>query len=203
MTGVQTCALPIYQNHELLARLLLQFKHKYEQATRQIQEALEKNDIRTAGKLCHTIKGVAGNLGATALYQASADLHLSIKYGSAKEQGKKLDEFATVLSRTMEGISVLEDPDMMPGETTGPSGPLVTETDIEEWLKLAVGLNRLLEENDAGALTAAHNLCQRVTGIKQIRPVSKKVLSLVEEYDFDGARDELTSLTQALEHLQE
>ena len=74
------------QNHELLARLLLQFKHKYEQATRQIQEALEKNDIRTAGKLCHTIKGVAGNLGATALYQASADLHLSIKYRSEERR---------------------------------------------------------------------------------------------------------------------
>lgn len=194
-------------NHELLARLLLQFKQKYHQASREIRDALKVNDIRTAGELSHTIKGVAGNLGATALYKASADLHLSIKDGSAKEQEKRLDEFATALSHAMEGISVLEDPDTIPGETIGktnrPSGPVITKADIEQWLKLAVGLNILLKENDAGALAVAHNLCQLSAGIETVRPVSKRVITLVEEYDFDGARDELIALTRALEHLQE
>jgi PAS domain S-box-containing protein len=188
-------------NHKLLARLLLQFKHKYQKATQDIREALETNDIQTARKLSHSIKGVAGNLGATSLYKASDDLNLSFKQGSSEEIETKLDKFSTELNRAMSGIFVLEDLDMMPGETTVLSGTVPTKAYIEDCLELATGLNTLLKENDAGALTLAHDLCQRSAGIEMLHPISKNVLTLVEEYDFDKAREELTALTRTLEHL--
>jgi CheY-like chemotaxis protein len=59
---------------QLYRRLLAQFATRYEGPPLQLRASLAAGDTTSAVMNLHTLKGVAGNLGATALRQASADL---------------------------------------------------------------------------------------------------------------------------------
>lgn len=71
LDGIDTQAgLAIAQNnHQLYLRLLLKFRDNYGNAIEPIAAALENNDYATIEQLAHTLKGVAGNVGAKQLYE--------------------------------------------------------------------------------------------------------------------------------------
>jgi two-component system sensor histidine kinase/response regulator len=52
----------------------------------QIREALAKGDVPTAERLAHTLKGVSGNVGATAVQGCAAALEQSLREGQAIEE---------------------------------------------------------------------------------------------------------------------
>jgi len=70
LDGIDTTAgLAIAQNnHQLYQRLLLKFKDNYNNAIEPIETALANSDFATIEQLAHTLKGVAGNIGAKQLY---------------------------------------------------------------------------------------------------------------------------------------
>jgi two-component system, sensor histidine kinase and response regulator len=61
-------------NEKLYLKLLRQFAEQQGPAPGQIAVALSKGDVALAGRLAHTLKGVAGNIGAKPLQLASGDL---------------------------------------------------------------------------------------------------------------------------------
>jgi two-component system sensor histidine kinase/response regulator len=65
-------------NKTLYMKLLRQFISQQASASTQIAGALETNDWSLAERLAHTVKGVAGNLGARELQQVAASLEKSI-----------------------------------------------------------------------------------------------------------------------------
>ncbi|MBL7163489.1 MAG: PAS domain S-box protein [Anaerolineales bacterium] len=66
-------------NLALYKKILARFLEDYPQATSQIEAALESDDQELAQRLAHTIKGVAGNIGAVELQAASGDVEKAIK----------------------------------------------------------------------------------------------------------------------------
>ena len=69
-------------NKKLYRKLLRQFSNTEADAAQRIASALAENDRALAERLAHTVKGVAGNIGATAVQNAAANLEKAIK-GSA------------------------------------------------------------------------------------------------------------------------
>ncbi len=65
-------------NRKLYSKLLRQFIDQQGPAPAQISEALRRNDTSTAERLAHTVKGVAGNLGAGAIQQVASKLEKAI-----------------------------------------------------------------------------------------------------------------------------
>jgi two-component system sensor histidine kinase/response regulator len=65
-------------NQSLYIKLLRQFMTQQASASNQIAEALSANDWLTAERTAHTVKGVAGNLGARELQQIAASLEKAI-----------------------------------------------------------------------------------------------------------------------------
>ena len=65
-------------NRTLYLKLLRQFLTQQAPAAVQIAEALAANDSLLAERLAHTVKGVAGNLGARELQQVSGTLEKAI-----------------------------------------------------------------------------------------------------------------------------
>ncbi len=85
-------------NRKLYLKLLRQFVDQQEAAAAQITEALSQDDVSTAERLAHTVKGVAGSLGAHALQQVAATLEKAIATKTpSKELAPLLDEFASIL----------------------------------------------------------------------------------------------------------
>ena len=69
-------------NKKLYRKLLRQFSNTEADAAQRIAAALAENDRALAERLAHTVKGVAGNIGASAVQNAAANLEKAIT-GSA------------------------------------------------------------------------------------------------------------------------
>ena len=65
-------------NHPLYYKLLKQFYQDHRGTVDEIQKQLDEQDKHSAQLLTHTIKGVAGNLGATELYKAATNLEQAL-----------------------------------------------------------------------------------------------------------------------------
>jgi polar amino acid transport system substrate-binding protein len=69
-------------NQELYRRLLLMFQTEYAQFVQAMRAALNANDSVLAIRLAHTLKGVAGTVGANDLRSAAKQLEAAITEGS-------------------------------------------------------------------------------------------------------------------------
>jgi HPt (histidine-containing phosphotransfer) domain-containing protein len=69
-------------NQEFLIEILRTFRDDTKSTLTDIEKNLSGNDFEAALKLVHTIKGTAGNLGATELHSVASALEVSLKNGS-------------------------------------------------------------------------------------------------------------------------
>jgi two-component system sensor histidine kinase/response regulator len=69
-------------NHKLYVKLLRQFASQQADAVAQVRAALAANDRASAARLAHTLKGVAGNLGAGPVQAAAAVVEERLRDGS-------------------------------------------------------------------------------------------------------------------------
>jgi HPt (histidine-containing phosphotransfer) domain-containing protein len=70
---------------EKYARLLTLFADSHEQGPALLTTALRAGDLEGIKRVAHTLKGSAGNLGATAVQEAASALHTAV----AKAAGRK------------------------------------------------------------------------------------------------------------------
>jgi len=93
----QTCA-------KLFRSLLVKFYKEYSDSTAQIKDALAKEDQELGTRLAHTVKGVAGNLGAKDLQAAGGDVEKAIKDGNLKNIDELLYTFEQNIKSIMNGL---------------------------------------------------------------------------------------------------
>ncbi len=65
-------------NEELYAKLLKKFANRYATVNEDISQCLQKNDIESAVRHAHTVRGIAANLGAEELAKAAENLEKTL-----------------------------------------------------------------------------------------------------------------------------
>ena len=108
-------------NKALLLTLLGKFSDEYRQTDDKMQEYFSQRDFTAARTHIHTLKGVAGNLGLSALFHASKALDEALK--QADDVPEQYPAFVVILSDTLDAIARVSDSETT---TNSPSG----ETDI-------------------------------------------------------------------------
>ncbi|EEF58385.1 response regulator [Pedosphaera parvula] len=134
-------------NEKLYLKLLRQFAEQQGPVAGQIAAALSQGDVGLAGRLAHTLKGVAGNIGAKSLQVASGDLEKLIKeraHDADIETGRLnvsalLDPLLTRLQTALNNT--------VPQPTAQPDG-VASPDQISE---AVAQLKSLLAESDPGA----------------------------------------------------
>ncbi|QTA90264.1 response regulator [Desulfonema magnum] len=91
-------------NKKLFRELLIKFLENYMNAADDIRSSLKKGDVTSALKLTHSLKGIAGNISAKDLHEASKELELEIRHGNREFIFFKLDAFENALTRVLESI---------------------------------------------------------------------------------------------------
>ncbi|WDP88415.1 MAG: transporter substrate-binding domain-containing protein [Desulfobacter sp.] len=89
-------------------RILTRFCHEQADALDGILNALETGDAETAARRVHTIKGVAGNIGAGELHTAASYLEEQIKAGMDKLPEASLSAFVNAFNEVMEPLGQLK-----------------------------------------------------------------------------------------------
>jgi len=82
-------------NFETYLRLLREFPISQKTEIETIEQALAKNDFQRARTGIHTIKGLAGNLSLTDVYQASVAFEMALIGMEWKEAGRLFEVFKT------------------------------------------------------------------------------------------------------------
>jgi two-component system sensor histidine kinase/response regulator len=133
-------------NRTLYRRLVTQFAEQQGSAPEQIAAALKSGDRALAERLAHTLKGVAGNIGAKPVQAAAGEVErliragkLGVDVGPALEQVRSvLDPLLAELQRQPSGATPLE------SVATGPIDRTAATEVVRE-------LGRLLAEFDGSA----------------------------------------------------
>ena len=91
-------------NQKLYSKLLLDFADKYATIKDEIKSAIHQGDMKTAERLAHTLKGVAGNISAAGIQAAANDLEAAISKNKAEAYDRLLSEMDRVLQQVLLSI---------------------------------------------------------------------------------------------------
>ena len=190
LAGIDVDAgLAIAQNNEKLYRkLLIKFRDSQRDFDALFRAARQDDDPAAATRCAHTLKGVAGNVGAMGVQQAAESLEQACKEGMEDID----DLLGAVMSELMPVIKGLE-PLQVATITAAPAvklDPGVIKERLSE-------LRSLLVDNDSDAVDQAEDLGSLLAGTPQ-EPLLTRLIDLVSEYDFDEALNQLSALEQAL-----
>jgi signal transduction histidine kinase/CheY-like chemotaxis protein/HPt (histidine-containing phosphotransfer) domain-containing protein/HAMP domain-containing protein len=135
-------------NQKLYLKLLRQFEEQQDEAGKQIASALATKDFDGAVHLVHTLKGVAGNIGAKVVHAAASHLEKMIRDQAPPQDLEQERERVTVaLDELLAQIRVT----LGPGAPEIPAPGQVPAADATQSREAAAQLNSLLGQFDPGA----------------------------------------------------
>ena len=138
-------------NQALYQKLLRQFAAQQATAGEQIRDALQRNETTLAERLAHTLKGVAGNIGATQVQSTAGALEKAIRDGAPADHLQSAIEHVTAaLTPVMTEIRSLSGPDVQESSKAPvmSAGPV----DVTQSREAASRLRTLLSELDPAAI---------------------------------------------------
>ena len=112
----------INNNTRLYRDLLLRVKSDYPQAPEEIRQLLDRGEDKEAQRLAHSIKGVAGNLGAKALQTAAQVLESCVKEKTVTDG--ELGAFAQEMAIVQNGLDQITEESPASVSGSGESSPV-------------------------------------------------------------------------------
>ncbi len=179
-------------NKQLYLKLLRQFAEQQASTIGALTEALARADRSTAERRAHTLKGVAGNIGARSIQAAAGSVEKLIREGSSPDMiNTSIRELASILDPFLAEIA---------GRLSQPSAPppLTANTDPGRTGAAAAELLRLLASFDAQAVDFVE------ANQTNLRPLFNAetwpaFMRLVQDFSFTEAQTELeTSLRNTI-----
>jgi PAS domain S-box-containing protein len=146
-------------NASFYHRLLLKFKTNHSDAAEKIERSISNGIFEQAALDVHSLKGVAGNIGATDLQEAALNLEKALKKGG-ENLNNKLEKLSQDLDIVVAGIESMEKTEQKP-ENVAPLPEKQLNTD--EILKELDELRLLIEENDTEAKRKVEKLSRYFT----------------------------------------
>ncbi|MFD2165400.1 transporter substrate-binding domain-containing protein [Thalassotalea euphylliae] len=183
------------QNHALYQKLLHKFKHGQRDFVALYQMATVQQDWATATRLAHTLKGNAGNIGATELQHISGELEAITQ---AIQQGDfdKQEDIESVLSRCEKALLAVIDDIQRLGDSTQTSTTSSEEIEklSDDELDAALQeIKELLQDFDTDAVDVLDKVLPKIDDSQRLMQL-RKVQQHLENYDFDAALIELDKM---------
>jgi len=172
---------------KVFIKILNDFSENYARVPTDIREALEKGDTEAARRVNHTLKGVAGNLSATALYEAAVELETAIKenrYGDFDVLLRILEEALTVVLTSAKSLKQISE------ETSSGAAENAGHRQLRDMID---ELSEMLSRNNpkASACLNALKAHPDAAGIQKELAFLKKQIS---QFDFKGAGKTLAQI---------
>jgi two-component system sensor histidine kinase/response regulator len=176
-------------NVKLYRSLLRKFVNEQAGVGSAIRAALEHQDHASAARLAHTVKGVAGNLGATPLSRIAADLERAIATRDAAIADECLPRFLAELAHAVDAVGRYL--------ATSTESARLTPADPGELLQLLTRLRQLLAANDGQSLDYFLEARDRIAGAVSGAEL-EALQAAIGEFDFDVALEHLAGIARRL-----
>jgi CheY-like chemotaxis protein len=159
---------------EMVATLRNDFLKKHKNTFRSLSGALDSSDTKTAHRLAHTLKGLAGLIKESSLARLSADVEYTLSDGKLPS-AQQLGLLEAELTRVLESISVPIDEPV--------AGRKITNAEVLEILEK---MQPLLENGNTNSL----GLSQEFRELPEAAILCRQI----EDFDFDAAVISLATL---------
>ncbi len=184
-------------NAKLLHKLLDRFRLTQRDAVQRIAQALALNDITTAMREAHTLKGLAGNIGAFELVECAAQLEALLKHAPAADLPQRSAAIKP-LEQALHALIAKLDVTLPRLPDDGPSAQPAVAVDKQALARDMLELSRLLKDDDAKAAKGVESLHGRLQAMGQVDNANA-LRGLVAGYQFDEALLVLQNVALALE----
>ncbi|WKJ89252.1 PAS domain S-box protein [Methylomonas montana] len=166
---------------------LKRFREHYANAAGELQQLLQADALVAAEHFCHSLKGVAGNLGAHALYECVANIDGLLKQQQPPDS-EALEQFGELLRQVISDIDSL-----LPAPKVQACGPLSRETALSKVTLLIAAL-----ATDLGAADSlVTELCTGLAG-GEFEIGMNEIAAQIDVFNIDRAVTLLTALQQRL-----
>ncbi|MBF0188244.1 MAG: response regulator, partial [Magnetococcales bacterium] len=197
LPGIDTAAgLATTQGDETLFRRLLgKFFNSQAGFLDDYRHALASDDREGAIRLAHTLKGVAGNLGARQIQEAAKELeHATVNSKTAESIDPLLEATGEALATVIEGLRP------MMTENVSTSEPRQA-IDKEAVKTLLHQIRNHLEASDSEAADRIEELLPLVKGTPLIAQANT-LSTAIGDYDFETALTQLNAFSETLEAVE-
>jgi polar amino acid transport system substrate-binding protein len=179
-------------NQTLFRKLLVDFREDHGNDIPAIREALNQRQTAVAQRLAHTIKGVAGTLGAETLRTRAAELETALKEEIESLYDQRIEALQLAMGPVLQGLTAL---------STDSEASADTDENIEpaEIASLLDELEQLIREMDPDSEQKAEVL-QRKLGGSGDSQLAAQLVRNVSAFEFDAALEILDRLKQSIEH---
>jgi CheY-like chemotaxis protein/HPt (histidine-containing phosphotransfer) domain-containing protein len=179
-------------NQAMYHRLLVRFCENQADAARQLQADQAQRDTDAMILRAHTLRGLAGNIGAAKLAAVAGDLEMQLKMGMAANDAaveSKLASLQEVLPET------IKDAERLIGEYT----PRQAHVDSELANGALSDLHRLLDNDDAQAVRCFEEISSQLRQRFDSHLV-EQLSRQINHYEFDEAKETLEQLITQRQH---
>ena len=182
-------------NATLMRKLLDRFVETQFDAMQRIVAAIENNQLETAIREAHTLKGLAGNIGAGGLADSAARVEHLLSLGSHDGLPQALAACTLALDELVPKIVLAM---QSRGNVTEPGNAVVAPVDrayLEAGLR---ELSQLLQQDDAQAVKHLDGIGPVLVAAGQAEH-ARQLKRMLGQYDFEGALAQLGEVADALE----
>jgi len=185
--GLATCQ----GDKKLYRKLLNKFVQGENHFIEEFNQAQITNDHELKTRLAHSLKAVAGNIGAVDVQNMAQALELACKEEQDDSKINHLkSQLESVLVIVLNGLQILEEPSEANTQTN-------KSLDMAQLTKLLQQLREFLEDDDADATEVVEEILE-LPGIEKYQTDLKKLLKTIDEYEFELALEELVHLEAKL-----
>lgn len=181
----------ISNNYELYKKLLTKFVSSNKDTADELEGYLIANDRTNAEMVAHTIKGVAGNIGATELFEKSKELEFKSKDMSVNlYQVANSYAFESFRSELVRVIFEIENSNITDSKTQAGNTSNISKDDLIDKLDKLV---ELLDDFD----TDSEDLFEEIKGSIEAlgyKEQCNNIQGYISDYEFDDARDEAQAI---------
>ena len=190
---MEAALLRVGGNVKLMRKLLARFVETQIDAMQRIATAIENNDLAGATREAHTVKGLAGNIGAGGMADAAGKVEQMLAMGATRGRDEALADMENELSELVARIALAMDDQ----PATAGAAPAAQPLDLAELKALAQDMARLLAQDDGAAVKLLDRLCGALGAAGQGEH-ARQLRRMLGQYDFEGALEELKAAAAAL-----
>ena len=181
-------------NTKLMRKLIDRFGQTQNDAIARIQSAIDRQDLETATREAHTVKGLAGNIGASQLLALAGIVEGLLRHGPMDELPAALMDMAQELDLILGQIASAM------GSSTAAADPTTAALLVVDRAVLASDLQELaalLADDDSRAAKVADSIAEKLRAVGQ-GVASMQLQRRIAKYEFEEALDTLKEAALAL-----
>jgi len=199
---VQAGLASLNNDRQLYLELLENFHSRYQDINKKLLTEWEHGNKSVAQRLAHTIKGLAGTVGAKKLFEISSQLELSLKIGREDAIPDLLNRFGKEVTCVMTVLDAfIRNEGAKRTEAAATEDESLTRSpsalDMTRLEKRFQELSGLIDERDSDVI----KLIVQIKSLLGPSHISKKMLkleSLINRFKFDQAKETLEQVAKEL-----